>query len=580
MHMLVLRGQEPAAAPLRAGCLRTCSFLLCHPGSLRDNRPPVWGDHWKRSQHVRLWCHRGGHSLSSVGQGRQDSRLEPLECRDLLVQNALFTGDLEMVQKFFPKNAAINLIIEARGEELRWTCRKLAQSLAEEGSSRFCTGFCGGFGPCIMGSIKGGGDKSREPICTRKVDGPGQAYWQALLTGDQEIVAEILSEPQNNLSPSAVFDTSDLEEWKNYRFNIRGLRLWSLSYEQELTTPLHITASRGYTACLRLLLLRGAAVDFAPGGCTALHEACRAASADCLRLLLDFGADPQAVSEDGYQPLHLCKSPDSIECVQQLLQHGACVNSRTEEEGDTALHIAARHGLTEHVRLLLCHGAELEAENEEGQTPLNAACAQPHQPQDMGRYYQVCQLLVESGASINAADKDRQHPLHLACKNSNAQIVELLLAQGANVNVMNYSGNMALHNVLQTAPYKLEHHPELVVQALLNHGAVRVWPGSLLKVLRYCHSCPRVVEALMNSYDHVRVSEDWVEAVPEEVVQKYPCFYQSLFSLEHRPRSLQHLARCALRTFLEGRLLLVLPQLHLPKALHQFLLLGFEDVLY
>ncbi|NXG40741.1 ASB10 protein, partial [Psilopogon haemacephalus] len=356
--------------------------------------------------------------------------------------------------------------------------------------------------------------------------------------------------------------------------------LWSLSYEQELTTPLHITASRGYTACLRLLLLRGAAVDFAPGGRTALHEACRAARADCLRLLLGFGADPQAVSEDGYQPLHFCKSPDSIECVQQLLQHGACVNSRSEEEGDTALHIAARLGLAEHVRLLLRHGAELEAENQEGQTPLNAACAQPHQPQDTDRYHQVCQLLVESGASINAADKDRQHPLHLACKNSNAPVVELLLARGANVNVMNYSGNMALHNALQTAPYKLEHHPELVVQALLNHGAVRVWPGSLLKVLRYCHTCPRVLEALINSYDHVRVSEDWVEAVPAEVVQKHSRFYQSLFSLEHRPRSLQHLARCTLRTFLEGRLLLVLPQLHLPKPLHRFLLLGFEDVLY
>lgn len=81
-------------------------------------------DHSKCSQHARPWCHRGGHSLSSVGQGCQDSRLEPLECRDLLVQNALFTGDLEMVQKFFPKNAAINLIIEARGNELRWTSRK------------------------------------------------------------------------------------------------------------------------------------------------------------------------------------------------------------------------------------------------------------------------------------------------------------------------------------------------------------------------------------------------------------------------------------------------------------------------
>ncbi|XP_027759608.1 ankyrin repeat and SOCS box protein 10 isoform X2 [Empidonax traillii] len=431
-----------------------------------------------------------------------------------------------------------------------------------------------------MGSITGRGDESWEPIRTRQVAGPAQLYWEALLTGDREIVAEILSNPQNNLSPSAVFDTSDMEEWKNYRFNPRGLRLWSLTYEQELTTPLHITASRGYTDCLRLLLLRGAAVDFAPGGKTALHEACAAASTDCVRLLLSSGADPEAVSEDGYRPLHLCKSPDSIECVRQLLQHGASANSRTEEENDTALHVAARHGLAEHVQLLLCHKAELEAKNEEGQTPLNAACAQRHQPQDTDRYYRVCQLLVESGASINAADRDRQHPLHLACKNANAQIAELLLARGANVNVMNYGGNTALHNILQVAAYKLEHRPELVVRALLNHGAVRIWPGSLLKVLRYCHTCPRIIEALVNSYTHVRVSEDWVQAVPEEVVQKYSRFYQSLFSLEHRPRSLQHLARCTLRTLLEGRLLLVLPQLHLPSALHQFLLLGFEDVLY
>ncbi|NXJ14032.1 ASB10 protein, partial [Odontophorus gujanensis] len=409
-------------------------------------------------------------------------RMEPLQCRDLLVQNALFTGDLEMVQKYFTRSTAINLIIEIRGEELHWTSRK--------------------FG------------------------------------------------------------------------------LWSLSYEQELTTPLHITASRGYTDCLQLLLLRGAAVNFAPGGKTALHEACVAASADCVRLLLSFGADPEAVSEDGYKPLHLCKSPDSIKCVQQLLKHGACVNSRTEDEEDTALHVAARHGLTDHVQLLLQYGAELEARNEEGQTPLNAACAQPHAAQDMERYYRVCQLLVDSGASVNAADRDHQHPLHLACKNANAQIAELLLAQGANVNIMNYSGNTALHNILQAAAYKLEHHPELVVRTLLNYGAIRIWPGSLLKVLRYCNACPRAIEALMNCYDHVRVSEEWVSAVPAEVVQKYPRFYQSLFSLERGPRSLQHLARCALRAFLEGRLLLVLSQLHLPSALQRFLLLSFEDVLY
>lgn len=77
----------------------------------------------------------------------------------------------------------------------------------------------------VMGSSTGRRDESQEPIRTRQADGPAQVFWQALLAGDQGTVAEILRDPENNLSPNAVFDTSDLEEWKNYRFNPRGLSM-------------------------------------------------------------------------------------------------------------------------------------------------------------------------------------------------------------------------------------------------------------------------------------------------------------------------------------------------------------------
>lgn len=89
--------------------------------------------------------------------------------------------------------------------------------------------------------------------------------------------------------------------------------LWSLTYEQELTTPLHITAGRGFTDCLRHLLLRGASVDFAPGGSTALHEACQECQPDCVKLLLQYGANANAVNEDGLMALHLCTEPESLE---------------------------------------------------------------------------------------------------------------------------------------------------------------------------------------------------------------------------------------------------------------------------
>lgn len=77
---------------------------------------------WKNSCSVR--SQHSEHRLSPDDWGHQHGRLEPLQCQDLLVQNALFTGDLDMVQKYFTKSSAINLIIETRGDELRWTSSK------------------------------------------------------------------------------------------------------------------------------------------------------------------------------------------------------------------------------------------------------------------------------------------------------------------------------------------------------------------------------------------------------------------------------------------------------------------------
>ncbi|XP_078518932.1 ankyrin repeat and SOCS box protein 10 isoform X4 [Lissotriton helveticus] len=355
------------------------------------------------------------------GLGRRTRRMDPQVCCDPLVQNALFSGNLEKVQHFFSGDAPVDLIIEARGDELRWTSGELG--------------------------------------------------------------------------------------------------LWSLTYEQELTTPLHITASRGYTDCLKHLLMHGANVEFAPGGQTPLQEACENGCTESVKLLLSFGANPNAVSDSGFTSLHYCKIPDSIRCAKLLLQYGACVNYQSEEEADTPLHIAARHGLEEHVHLLLRYGASVDKKNKEDQTPLNAACSQPHGPNQMDLYYRVCKVLIESKADIHTKDKDQQHPLHLACKNANSKVVELLLELGSSVNIMSYSGSTAMQYILQNVAYKLEHRPENVVRALLNYGAIRIWPGALIKVLTYCCSSPRTIEALMNTYDRVRVTEDWVDAVPLEIQQ-------------------------------------------------------------
>ncbi|KAM3909838.1 ankyrin repeat and SOCS box protein 10-like isoform 2-T2 [Leptodactylus fuscus] len=418
-------------------------------------------------------------------------------------------------------------------------------------------------------------------IVTRKAEGSALDFWLCLLSGQAETVAELLEQSGDLIHPNSVFDTSDVDEWRNYRYNPTALRIWSLTYEEEFTCPLYVSASRGHTECLQLLLRKGAHVDFAPGGESALHGACENGHNECVRLLLRYGANPNLQSQDGLHPLHYCKTPESYHCAKLLLQYGAHVNSRSEDEELTPLHMAARHALLDHVDLYLRHGAAVDKRDVQGETPLSAACSPPQSGAgQLDSYYKVCQRLVESGADIHTRDNDQQSPLHLACKSANPQTVQLLLERGAEVNAMSYSGNTAMQNILQVTAYKLDNQPELIVRALLNHGAIRVWPGALSKVLRFCCSSPRTVEVLLNTYSKVRGSEDWAEVVPEEEQQKHPHFFQSVFSLSSSPRSLQHLCRCALRSHLEGRLPETLPQIPLPAPLLQFVLLGFEGVLY
>uniref|UniRef100_A0A2I3LCR8 Ankyrin repeat and SOCS box protein 10 n=1 Tax=Papio anubis TaxID=9555 RepID=A0A2I3LCR8_PAPAN len=385
------------------------------------------------------------------------------------------------------------------------------------------------------------------PIVTRTASGPALAFWQAVLAGDEGCVSRILADSSTGLAPDSVFDTSDPERWRDFRFNIRALRLWSLTYEEELTTPLHVAASRGHTEVLRLLLRRRARPDSAPGGRTALHEACAAGHTACVHVLLVAGADPNIADQDGKRPLHLCRGPGTLECAELLLRFGARVDGRSEEEEETPLHVAARLGHVELADLLLRRGACPDARDAEGWTPLLAACdiscqSTADAEATTARCLQLCSLLLSAGADADAADRDKHRPLHLACRRGHAAVVELLLSCGVSANAMDYGGHTPLHCALQGPAAALAQSPEHVVRALLNHGAVRVWPGALPK--------------------------------------KHQRFYSSLFALVRQPRSLQHLSRCALRSHLEGSLPHALPRLPLPPRLLRYLQLDFEGVLY
>ncbi|XP_051998592.1 ankyrin repeat and SOCS box protein 18-like [Xyrauchen texanus] len=355
--------------------------------------------------------------------------------------------------------------------------------------------------------------------------------------------------------------------------------LWSLEYKRELTSPLCIAAAQGYSECLQYLLEHGAHPNLIAGGKAALHEACENANTECVELLLEHGANPNQMTEEGLTPLHLCRTPPSIRCAKALVRQGAKVNLPSEDEDETPLHVAARHGLPQHAKLYLRFGAYVNHVSSSGETPLGVLCGVAPEKtanSQYDQYLELCHLLLANWANINLADKERRSPLHKAARNVQHKLVELLLDHGADINAIDYNGCSPLSNVLQSCVVRQEWEPHTIVRTLLNRGSIKVWPKALLKVLTACAGAPKTVEILFNSYALVPVTYRWIKAIPEDIFHLHRPFYESLFALEYKPRSLEHLCRSELRKYFGKNCWSLIPRLPVPNALQQYLLLEPE----
>jgi hypothetical protein len=119
----------------------------------------------------------------------------------------------------------------------------------------------------------------------------------------------------------------------------------------------------------------------------------------------------------------------------RLLGQGADVDAKNNQ-GDTPLMLATKSGKIDTAKLLIEKGANLEAKNNVGETALIAACTAGHAD--------IAQLLVEKGAATDARDDGGATPLMYAGLGGNAAIVDLLLAKGANINAADDKGETPL----------------------------------------------------------------------------------------------------------------------------------------
>jgi ankyrin repeat protein len=116
--------------------------------------------------------------------------------------------------------------------------------------------------------------------------------------------------------------------------------------------------------------------EWSEDGFTPLHLAAFGGQAEAARVLLERGADADAMSRHAQikvRPLHTAAFVGANDVARVLLERGADPNGRAEEIANTALHSAAQNGNAQLVRLLLEFGADPNAPAADGRTPAELA---------------------------------------------------------------------------------------------------------------------------------------------------------------------------------------------------------------
>jgi ankyrin repeat protein len=183
--------------------------------------------------------------------------------------------------------------------------------------------------------------------------------------------------------------------------------------------------------------------------------------------LLETGADANAVSSFGtlsdFPMLGSAITANNVEAVRLLIEHGADVNA-LDGDGNGLLPWAAARGYTEIVKLMLDAGADVNARMTTGGITAKENASALHFAA-AGNHVETAKLLIDRGADVNLTEGTfGEAALHAAADENFAEMVALLLDSGADPDLQSSIGDTPLHASARSGSVE-------AAQVLIDHGA-------------------------------------------------------------------------------------------------------------
>ncbi|XP_071957076.1 transient receptor potential cation channel subfamily A member 1-like isoform X2 [Antedon mediterranea] len=235
---------------------------------------------------------------------------------------------------------------------------------------------------------------------------------------------------------------------------------------KDLDTPLHSAAVAGNPDIVKKLIANNARIDAVnKDHATALHRACQFNRSQVVEYLIQKKAKIERKDKDNFTPLliaacyghattieillkhrakitatdkleksafYLAAEEEHFEALQALLKHPKAKNLLEESDryDNGPLHIAAKNGYLPIVKLLIESGADIDAKNEEEQTPAHLAALN-------GRFRTIKELVSHDPTVVDDEDEYSNTPLHLGSQEGHFKVVQVLIGAGAEITARN-----------------------------------------------------------------------------------------------------------------------------------------------